>query len=329
MQSFKMKKHKIAFVILFLVVIALICTNAFKAKQITVYLNGEQKTIKTNTPFTAYAIKEYARENELTDYRVKSDAGLLINGNDEYIKIDTKKAVPVKFAEKEQVIETYGNTYEELTLENPQRFTVDNGEKLEVKNTPITEKIENNKPIQFVAVKEEALTEKETKDLVLETKENSEMTEGEEKVIQEGTAEVVENVYNSIYEDGKLIRKELVNSKVIAEAQPRIVEIGTKPKEPEVPAYVNTGGSREEWMLAAGISPVDFQYVSYIVERESGWNPQAQNPSGAFGLCQTMPLHNADLSTPVKQLQWCNGYAVGRYGSWQAAYNFWTTNHWW
>ena len=89
-------------------------------------------------------------------------------------------------------------------------------------------------------------------------------------------------------------------------------------------------------MGLAGISPADYQYVDYIVEKESRWNPTAQNASsGAYGLCQALPgtkmaSAGADWATnPVTQLKWCNGYAVGRYGSWQAAYNYWTVHHYW
>jgi hypothetical protein len=43
-----------------------------------------------------------------------------------------------------------------------------------------------------------------------------------------------------------------------------------------------------------------------------------------------MASAGADWATnPVTQLKWCNGYAVGRYGSWGAAYNHWLANHNW
>lgn len=88
-------------------------------------------------------------------------------------------------------------------------------------------------------------------------------------------------------------------------------------------------------MGLAGIAPGDYQYVDYIVSKESRWNPLAQNASGAYGLCQALPgskmaSAGADWQTnPVTQLKWCHGYAVGKYGSWAAAYNFWVRNHWW
>jgi len=102
-------------------------------------------------------------------------------------------------------------------------------------------------------------------------------------------------------------------------------------------------------MALAGIAPGDYQYVDYIIGRESGWCPtKAQGqyggcppyagsvPSGGgYGLCQSTPgskmaSAGADWATnPVTQLKWCNGYAVSRYGSWAAAYNHWLVSHNW
>lgn len=97
------------------------------------------------------------------------------------------------------------------------------------------------------------------------------------------------------------------------------------------PRYTG-GGSKEEWMSGAGIASSDWPYVDYIVSRESGWNPNATNKSsGACGLVQALPCSKVPGNgyNPVDNLRWGNGYAVGRYGSWAAAYNFWSRNHWW
>ncbi|MBC9955186.1 transglycosylase SLT domain-containing protein [Leucobacter sp. cx-42] len=92
------------------------------------------------------------------------------------------------------------------------------------------------------------------------------------------------------------------------------------------------GGAPSEWMAAAGIAQSDWGFVDYIASRESGWNPNATNAdSGACGLIQAYPCSKVPGNgyNPVDNLQWANGYAVGRYGSWAAAYDFWTSNHWW
>ncbi|WP_260405934.1 transglycosylase SLT domain-containing protein [Microbacterium sp. G2-8] len=105
----------------------------------------------------------------------------------------------------------------------------------------------------------------------------------------------------------------------------------------EIPAPYNPveytgGGVPADWMAAAGIPEDQWGYVDFIVSRESGWNPNATNPSsGACGLVQALPCSKVPGNgyNPVDNLSWGNGYAVGRYGSWEAAYAFWSTNHWW
>ncbi|WP_197073281.1 transglycosylase SLT domain-containing protein [Microbacterium oxydans] len=92
------------------------------------------------------------------------------------------------------------------------------------------------------------------------------------------------------------------------------------------------GGAPAEWMAAAGIAQSDWQYVDYVVSRESGWNPNATNKSsGACGLVQALPCSKVPGNgyDPVDNLRWATGYATGRYGSWAGAYNFWVNNHWW
>ncbi|QIK62228.1 transglycosylase SLT domain-containing protein [Leucobacter viscericola] len=98
------------------------------------------------------------------------------------------------------------------------------------------------------------------------------------------------------------------------------------------PPKYSGGGSPAEWMAAAGIAESDWGYVDYIASRESGWNPNATNAgSGACGLIQALPCSKVPGNgyDPVDNLRWASGYAVGRYGSWAAAYDFWTSNHWW
>lgn len=96
--------------------------------------------------------------------------------------------------------------------------------------------------------------------------------------------------------------------------------------------FYTGGGAPAEWMAAAGIPESDWGYVDYIATRESGWNPNATNPSsGACGLIQAYPCSKVPGNgyNPIDNLTWANGYAVGRYGSWAQAYDFWTSNHWW
>lgn len=78
-----------------------------------------------------------------------------------------------------------------------------------------------------------------------------------------------------------------------------------------------------------------YQCFSNIVERESGWNPNATNSSsGAYGLVQALPAAKmasagADWKTnPATQIKWGLNYMNERYGSACGAWGFWQANGW-
>ncbi|KAA0935328.1 MULTISPECIES: aggregation-promoting factor C-terminal-like domain-containing protein [Streptomyces] len=88
--------------------------------------------------------------------------------------------------------------------------------------------------------------------------------------------------------------------------------------------------------MARQLVPADqFQCFSNIVDHESSWNYQADNPtSDAYGLVQALPgskmsSAGADWATnPATQIKWGLSYMDGRYGSPCGAWNFWQANNW-
>lgn len=81
-------------------------------------------------------------------------------------------------------------------------------------------------------------------------------------------------------------------------------------------------------------SESQFQCFSHIVERESGWDVHAQNPSGAYGLVQAKPGSKMSSAGPdwrnsaATQVKWGLGYMKDRYGSPCGAWSFWQSNNW-
>jgi uncharacterized protein YukE len=78
---------------------------------------------------------------------------------------------------------------------------------------------------------------------------------------------------------------------------------------------------------------------AYIIERESNFDPTARNPeSGAFGIWQglgsTLDTYanrfgfNRDTTDPWEQLTMFRAYVEDRYGTAEAAVEFWKKNHW-
>lgn len=99
----------------------------------------------------------------------------------------------------------------------------------------------------------------------------------------------------------------------------------------QIPRYTE-GGNKDEWLKESGIPESEWKYVDFIVSRESGWNPNATNPtSSACGLAQALPCSKIPGKggyDPVTALKWQYNYVNERYGGYAGAYNFWTKNHW-
>lgn len=147
--------------------------------------------------------------------------------------------------------------------------------------------------------------------------------------------------YELELQNGKEVSRKAIQEVIAAEPVRRVIAKGTK---------VLLTGSKEDWLIAAGVDPSEYGAADYVIGRESGWCPTKWQgeyggcpayhgaPSGGgvgYGLCQATPAGKmvtagADWAVnPVTQLKWCTDYAVTRYGSWTRAYNFWSVNHWW
>jgi hypothetical protein len=88
-------------------------------------------------------------------------------------------------------------------------------------------------------------------------------------------------------------------------------------------------------MLASfGFSPATFfGCLKDMWDRESGWQYDAENPSGAYGIPQALPgskmaSAGADWQTnPATQIKWGLGYIKAIYGDPCKAWAFWQVNH--
>ena len=81
-------------------------------------------------------------------------------------------------------------------------------------------------------------------------------------------------------------------------------------------------GNKHSWLSASNIPQDQWGNADYLVSKESGWNPNAVNPSsGACGLGQQLPCGKwaGAWNDPVAGLNGMHGYVMGRYGSWSAA----------
>ena len=124
--------------------------------------------------------------------------------------------------------------------------------------------------------------------------------------------------YEIVVQDGKEVARREISSVTVSPAQNQVEIVGTKP---EYMQYTG-GGTKSQWLAASGISQEDWGYADWLVQKESGWNPNSRNvSSGACGLAQALPCSKVPGNPldPVNSLNWMNGYVKGRYGSWANA----------
>ena len=132
--------------------------------------------------------------------------------------------------------------------------------------------------------------------------------------------------YEVNIQNGVEVSRTEIASIVLQQPVKQIEVIGAKAKGL---AYTG-GGSKSDWLAASNIAPENWGYADFLVQKESGWNPNAVNKSsGACGLAQALPCSKLgpNWSNPVVALNWMNNY-VGRYGGWEGAYNFWLAHRW-
>ena len=300
---------------------------------INIYRSREAVVIDNN-------IKRYVRTSSTEPEAVVADAGiklqdedivevvpynsLLESGMTTAYQITRAKTINFDFYGKEMKIRTQADTIGEFLAERG--IQIDNKKSwASLKDDAI---IKDN--INFSVYRQGKQTKTVEKTIRCGSKITYDysLTYGTHKIIKEGQNGKKTVTYEIEMRNGKEVSRKVISSIVTKKAVDAQIKIGMKANLPS--------GSHEDWMSAAGISSGDYGYVNFIVERESHWNPLARNNySGATGLCQALPGNKmssagGDWATnPITQLRWCNGYAVGRYGSWAKAYQFWTTNHWW
>lgn len=171
------------------------------------------------------------------------------------------------------------------------------------------------------ATEDKAAIEKATQDAVEKAKIDAETDK--QKIIEEAKAMAIAD-----HAAKKKADEDAAAEKKAKEDEAKRVATATSGV---VPSY-SGGGTKEQWMAAAGIPEDQWSYVDFIVSKESGWNPSATNASsGACGLAQALPcskIGGAGGYDPVTALRWQKDYVEQRYGGYDGAYAFWTANHW-
>lgn len=294
--------------------------NIYRARPVTV-VDGDKKTTILSAQQSPRAL---AREAGITLY---PEDNVEVSVPDDVLKegvvgekFTVDRAVPVKLVLFGQPVDirTHAQTVGELLQDkdiDTSQVTV-----LPPLDTPITP----NAVIFVTSPDKNIITVEEEIPMPIETVDDPSLAAGTTQIREAGSPGKKVVIYE-VDKTDPAIKTPL--QEIIAQTPVKqVVARGTK---------VTLTGSKADWMAAAGINPSQYVYVDYIIGRESGWNPASVSANRCIGLgqrCNPQILISACpnwQSDPVCQLQHFTSYAEGRYGSWQGAYSFWQTNHWW
>lgn len=233
------------------------------------------------------------------------------------------KKVNLKFYGKETEVYTQAGTVEELFSER--EITVGD-DKVSV---DMTETVTDGMKVEIWREGKNTITVEEEIVFTVEQTKDYDRDVGYKQVSEAGENGLKMVTYEVELKNGEEVSRVAVAEIVTKQPRTQKEVVGAKVFLP--------AGSHEDWMREAGINEADFGYVEFIIGHESGWGYTKSNytGSGAYGLCQALPASKmasagADyLTNPITQLRWCNGYAVGRYGGWAGAYEFWISHRWW
>jgi uncharacterized protein YabE (DUF348 family) len=158
---------------------------------------------------------------------------------------------------------------------------------------------------------------------------------------QQGTPGTQVLTYQVNKVNGVEVSRSLLQSVITVQPVPTIIARGQA---------VSIPADKQAVMAQAGIAASDYKYVDYVASHEGGWcptkiqgthdcpgymDPNSVPSSGGYGIFQATPGRKmasagSDWATSaVTQIRWATGYAVGRYGSWEGAYNHWLSSHNW
>lgn len=314
--------------------------NIYRAKPVTI-LDGDKLIQALSAATTPRSVVEQAglKVYPEDDVAIIGSEGILREGIlGQKVVIDRATPVFLNLYGTPITVRTHAKNVEQLIQEKKMKLA--SGDTLEPSpSTALTE----NMQIFVVRNGTQIVTSEETILMPVEYVDDYTLSFGTTAIRQKGSDGKKAVTYQLDLQNGREVARHPIQEIIATEAVKQIVVRGKA-------VYIS--GDSTVLMAAAGISSGDYPYVNYIVSRESGWCPtkwQGQvgycpafyqpihDPSSGYGygLCQSTPAgkmasSGADWATnPVTQLRWCTGYAVGRYGSWSAAYDHWLAYHSW
>lgn len=297
--------------------------NVYRAVPVTI-VDGGKKTFTYSAAATPRSIVKQAGVEVYPEDILEllpTENFLQESSIGERVVIDRATPVHVNLYGTKVVMRTHAETVGDLLKEK--NITMDKDDSVQ----PTAEtKLAVDSQVFLVRKGTKIVTEEREIPVPIETIQDSSLTFGTSVVRQQGTPGKKLITYQLILKNGKEVSRKPIQQVIVAEPVKQVVARGRN---------FNIATDKASVLALAGVAQSDYPYADYVIEHESHWNPAAMNSAGCAGLGQACPGSKlaracANWQTdPVCQMRFFHGYAIGRYGTWSAAYNFKVANGWW
>ena len=287
--------------------------NIFRARPVTV-VDGQARIRLTTAEQTPAAIAEAAGIKLYSEDIVDIHAAENVVASGTNAVLTIKRATPLQLnlygslAEVRTHAKTVGALLKEKHVQLASNDTV---------SLPLEAPITSGMRLDVWRNGKQTITTDEDVAFPVETVRDANRETGHKEVKEAGEKGRRTVTYEIEVQNGKEVSRREIASQVIKQPKKQVEIIGTK----NAAMPYTGGGNKDQWLSSSNIPRDQWGYAEWLVQKESGWNPNARNQSGACGLAQALPCSKVPGNplNPVDSLNWMHGYVMGRYGSWEKA----------
>jgi uncharacterized protein YabE (DUF348 family) len=215
-------------------------------KKVNITVGGKKKTVWT----TADTVKELLKEEHLSISKFDKVNPSVNQVLQNHMDVKINKAFPVTLVDgnRNKTVWTASTTVGDFLKQ--QGITIGKWDKVEPE---FNDHLKANSSVKIVRVKKVTDVVEKSKAFAITIQKDPNLMEGERKVLQEGRNGTVINTYESVYENGRLVSKKLLEKRTIVESRNKIIAEGTKKRNGQFSAETAsaTSGRGRELLVTA------------------------------------------------------------------------------
>jgi uncharacterized protein YabE (DUF348 family) len=297
-----------------------------RGRQLRLDVNGRRRVIWTTAPTVAVALSQLGYTT--TDFVSVSRARRLpLRPTD--VVIRTPRLVTLVYDGRQEQVRSTAGTVGRLL--NDLGVTVHSADRL---SAPLASALRDDEVIQLQRVTHQRRVRMVTVPAPVVRHPDTSLYRGSSEVVAQGRSGRARMTYSIVFVDGTRVGRTVLAQDVLRNPEPRVLNVGTKRL-----AYDGTPASAEaiarKMLPKFGFDSGQMGCLIQMWDRESRWNPRAENSSsGAYGIPQALPgskMASAGpdwASNPATQIKWGLGYISERYGSPCGAWSFKQSHGW-